>query len=648
MRETGPWGLDPNWLEPGKIVTDPVHGDIHLLELEVAVIDSRAFQRLRRVKQLGTTHLVYPGATHTRFSHSLGAVKVAQDLVDTVVDQRSGLDPAHDLFMDWEQELRDTPSNDRGRLTEDGAAELDKRVAEVTVLARLGALLHDLCHVPFGHSIEDDLEILTPHDENKDRFDRHWSSMPNEVRAALEGADDLMPNLLRLILSKRRDLADAKYPFVDDIVGNTICADLLDYLRRDHLFTGLPLALGTRFTSGYYVMPEGDPLYAKRMVLRVHRGGDERRDAITEIIKHLRYRYELSERVLVHKTKLAADAMMGKALEIWRDGLWAEAVADDLYGAGPHDGHWPDGTTLETLRTGLLRVALSETEDATIRTALADAVRNQDDSSLRALLYAPYDAAVREYLESVLSAHGDDGLLELLCDLTNARRSTDHCDEDRRRAVEALATGLRDHQLYKRIAIQRHVRGDRESFCEKFAHPDQRRRIERNAARFAGVSPAWKILVWLPSPKMRLKVADVIVDDGIEIRKFVDREREGRRREAEIYEAHEHLWGVSVFVHKDVYRDEIQKTRVLASLSADLDIQLGGLGTSLGRAPSEWPDRLVLRDVRVGEDRHVPTDAEADSFIARRKRQLAARRASADQPTYTELAALYQAIADRV
>jgi HD superfamily phosphohydrolase len=52
--------------------------------LEVAVVDSRPFQRLRRVRQLGMTHLVYPGAVHTRFSHSLGAVRVAQLLLDTV------------------------------------------------------------------------------------------------------------------------------------------------------------------------------------------------------------------------------------------------------------------------------------------------------------------------------------------------------------------------------------------------------------------------------------------------------------------------------------------------------------------------------------------------------------------------------------
>ena len=77
MRDARPWGFDPQLelLEPGKIVTDPVHGDIYLNKLELLVINSRPFQRLRRVRQLGMTPEVYPGATNTRFAHSLGELR---------------------------------------------------------------------------------------------------------------------------------------------------------------------------------------------------------------------------------------------------------------------------------------------------------------------------------------------------------------------------------------------------------------------------------------------------------------------------------------------------------------------------------------------------------------------------------------------
>ena len=221
QRGSKPWGLSEDLLMPAKTLTDSVHGDIHINHLERRLLDGAPLQRLRRVRQLGTTHLVYPGATHSRLSHSLGALRVAQELLDTVLIQRNGPNPAHDLFAEWQAEGRDT---------------FDRRVAEATVLARLGALLHDVCHVPFGHSIEDDIHALVPHDENSERFERLWEQFPNDVRDAI--SPELKAVLTTpLILKGDAPPEAAPYEFVADIVGNTICADLLDYLRRDHLYT---------------------------------------------------------------------------------------------------------------------------------------------------------------------------------------------------------------------------------------------------------------------------------------------------------------------------------------------------------------------------------------------------------------------------
>ena len=608
MRKTEPWGLSAELLEPGKVITDPVHGDIHLLKLEVALVDSPAFQRLRRVRQLGTTHLVYPGATHTRFSHSLGAVKVAQDLVDTAVDQRSGVAASHDLFAQWEGDLAATYGEDEGA----ARRELDRRIAEVTVLARLGALLHDLSHVPFGHSIEDDLQFLEAHDANLARFRRLWAQIPWKTRKALAEADELMPNLERLILSKyEKHVVPARYPFVGDIVGNTICADLLDYLRRDHLYTGLPLALGYRFTSGYYVTPDGDPQYQQRMVLRVDRHGDERMDVITEILKHLRYRYELSERALVHKTKLAADAMVGKALEIWHDALWVESASDLLGGDSDDAPEFPAGRDVDEIKVELER---------------------------RKIRVKRVDAMVRNELEQAMTLRGDDGLLEYLCELCSMPRTTSkHWDASRRGAVQSIAMALRDRDLYKRIAIQRHSRGDRLAYYERLGDPTVRRQIEARATRFAGLEHSYHVVVWLPAPKMRLKVAEVIVDDGKEIRRFVDREREGRHRGTDIYDAHENLWGVSIFAHRSVLKDEDKLKLVLASLSADLDMQFGDLAPELGKSTHEWPDRLAIARLRK-----ELTETQKDELLARRMRKLRAARRSDDRPSIKALVVEYQ------
>ena len=261
QRRAKPWGLSAEWLAPDKTITDPIHGDIYLTRLERRFLDSAPLQRLRRIRQLGATHLVYPGASHTRLSHSLGALRVAQNLLDAVIDQRNGPHPVRDLFEEW----AGLP-----------VVELDRKFAEATVLARLGGLLHDLCHVAFGHSIEDDLGILEAHDDNFSRFDTLWSKFDDELRRAVDGP--LREALAPLIISKAK--AEGKkvdpdapppgpYPFVHDIVGNTICADLIDYLARDHYYTGLPAKLGHRFIDGFYVTPADHRLYPQRMAILI-------------------------------------------------------------------------------------------------------------------------------------------------------------------------------------------------------------------------------------------------------------------------------------------------------------------------------------------------------------------------------------------
>lgn len=274
LLHAAPWGLANGLLDSAKTITDPVHGDIYVNRLEQLIIDSPPMQRLRRVRQLGTTHLVYPGATHSRFSHALGTLRAAQDLLDAVADNRRSPQHVPDLLDEW---ARDDPF------------ELTRKFAEATVLARLGALMHDLCHVPLGHTIEDDLKILLPHDSNIDRFDRLWAQINDEARIAIEAAGNLKQELRHLILSKI-DMPEgwvSDYPFVEDIVGNTICADLMDYLRRDHHHAGLPMEIGHRFVDHFYVMPSTSVRHKMKMVIRTTRQGQPRQDINTELEKYL-------------------------------------------------------------------------------------------------------------------------------------------------------------------------------------------------------------------------------------------------------------------------------------------------------------------------------------------------------------------------
>jgi hypothetical protein len=141
-----------------------------------------------------------------------------------------------------------------------------------------------------------------------------------------------------LILSKDSSPVNAAYPFVEDLVGNTICADLIDYLWRDYYFTGLPGRLGTRFFTYFFITDSGHPdATAAHMALRIEKKGHLRSDVISEVFKYLRYRYELSERALHHHAKVAADAMMAEAVRLWIEATDKETV-DKLLSDRSDDG----------------------------------------------------------------------------------------------------------------------------------------------------------------------------------------------------------------------------------------------------------------------------------------------------------------------
>jgi HD superfamily phosphohydrolase len=586
MREAAkPWGLPAEQLRTKKVITDPVHGDIFVTELERRVIDSPPFQRLRRVRQLGTTQLVYPGATHNRFAHSLGSLAMAQRLMDAVLDQELGPHPQEgDLFSEWRTELNYGTDNF-------DVSEYNRRIAEATVLVRLGALLHDLTHVPFGHSLEDDLRLLTSHDSNEPRLERLWGQFDPELQEDLasEGLADFLRPLI--VTSGNDDAEDSEsreippfaipqkrareiprcadkqrwYDFVRDIIGNTICADLLDYLRRDHLFAGLPFAVGDRYLAYFYVTPTiGEVHYPARMVLRIHRGRRERPDVVTEILKHLRYRYELSERALVHHAKLAADAMVGKALEMWSDALWRDYALESTEGTDELRGIADIGEFKK--RFGAL---------------------NGRDARIE------IDDRVEAQVEYQVSRRGDDSFLEWLRDETQEAAAVADGDPEkdkRRAAVHVLANELLDRRLFKRIGVQTDVPISPKEFHAKYGTREKRRTYEEDAADWADLTHSWKVLTWIPAHTMRLKVAGVLVDDGSEIRRFVDHERRGDERGADIYRNHRHLWAVHVFVDQSVTKE--QREVVLARLAAQMGVRFPELDM-LGPQPAEWPDMLA-------------------------------------------------------
>lgn len=597
--ELKPWGLGRDELDPahGKVFTDPIHGDILLMPLEIAIIDSPAFQRLRRVKQLGNTHLVYPGATHTRFSHGVGTLQAAQRLLDVLINQREGIHSGSDLFEQWATDP-------------DDGYRLDRETGRVVVLARLGALLHDLLHVPFGHSIEDDLQLLVRHDANHARFERLWKQLGPSVLEALrrEGLDaEVEP----LIISKAGPdgatgelPAGFAYPFVADLVGNTICADLLDYLARDHHYTGIPFSLGQRFTASFYAVRDDHPVYPKRMAMRIERKGHERTDVVTELLKALRYRYELSERVLVHRAKLAADVMVGKCFEYLLDAFWRDDAMAHAAEAG---------------RESELDLELDTHE---FRLQFASLFGEAEAESVK--------ASAETRLDELVTSHGDDGLLEQIQALgKSAQEEEGHAP---RVVAGRLAQGILNRRLFKMAGRVSRSGGPAEELFNRYRDPDSRRDLERRAEEFAELGPAPRIAIWLPDPKMKLKHAGVLVDYNGTINSFVSYESHSGRRGSEIYDAHARLWGLSVFVDPDVSEED--RRIVLAFLARELGVRWEGEHPLLGDDPNVAPDHLAAALI---------CDTEASTMdVAMLMETAGSGRARGESKTFNELRTRYR------
>jgi len=296
-------GID---LAPYKTIRIAVSGDVSLNRLETRCVDTAAFQRLRSIKQLGTTYLVYPTAVHTRFDHSLGVLAMACRMMRAIRGNRSV--PLEEREISPEQEQ----------------------------LIRLHALLHDITHVPFGHTIEDECRIFPRHDENRERIE-HFLGEESEVGGILTAglSAELYARLFRLFLAGAGD-RDAlerlgEDTFILDIITNTVCADLLDYLQRDASFCGIRLDTEYRFLKHLAIRPhEG----RRRMIIRLWKEGKAtpRRDVLHELIRLLDNRYLMAERAYFHHAKLIAGAMVAGAVA--RAAIAGEISSGDLLEIG--------------------------------------------------------------------------------------------------------------------------------------------------------------------------------------------------------------------------------------------------------------------------------------------------------------------------
>jgi HD superfamily phosphohydrolase len=181
-------------------IRDPIHDLIEFNDQQFEqmcwrLIQTPVFQRLRRIKQLGFSELVYPGATHSRFSHSIGVFHTARNLADMIKRDRN--------------------------------EAFDPRRSQIAVAA---ALVHDLGHGPFSHAFEDVLKKLG--------FGKHEATSVRLIKngEVAQILNDFAPNFANSVAQ----IIENKVPedIYAAIVSSQFDADRLDYMRRDRLMTG--------------------------------------------------------------------------------------------------------------------------------------------------------------------------------------------------------------------------------------------------------------------------------------------------------------------------------------------------------------------------------------------------------------------------
>jgi len=203
-------------------IRDPIHNFVRASADEISAINSRAFQRLRNIQQLALTYLIYPGATHRRFEHSLGVMELAGRVFDVLVAEGGRHESARNIFPD-----RDT-------------------LAAWKKVVRLAGLFHDLGHLPFSHAAEEQLlpdgkrhEWLTVELIRSDEMRSVLKKMmpppdPDQVSKIAIG-----PQKWAKWFGKATDFDNWDLLMTEIVTGDAFGVDRIDYLLRDSHHAGV-------------------------------------------------------------------------------------------------------------------------------------------------------------------------------------------------------------------------------------------------------------------------------------------------------------------------------------------------------------------------------------------------------------------------
>mgnify|MGYP001495607873 FL=1 len=253
-------------------IIDPIHDFVRVYDNELKIIDTPIFQRLRRIRQLSGAHLIYPGAQHTRFEHSLGVMHIA-----SMAGQA---------------------------LAEKGVVSFD----DIQNL-RLAGLLHDIGHGPFSHLFE---EIF----EEKRKISHE--DLGRDIILKTEIGDIISKNGFDKKLITKLAFGDSKLQFMNEIISGALSADIMDYLLRDGYFTGAEHA-----KIDHHRLTHSLDVYKNKLALD--------KSSLVNFETMMISRYQMFKAVYFHKTVRAGEVMLLEAMDLAEGELGLSSMNLDEY-----------------------------------------------------------------------------------------------------------------------------------------------------------------------------------------------------------------------------------------------------------------------------------------------------------------------------
>jgi len=474
-------------LKPDKTFGLNVSGDVMLTKMEVEIVDAAIFQRLGYIVQLGSTNTVYRSANHTRFEHSLGVLKMADIMI-------------HKIMNNKHSELEEREIN-----------------PEEEQIIRLLALLHDIGHMPFGHTIEDEFNIFQSHDKHESRWQYYLGieSFIGKIIIRHKGIG-FHERFFRLIKCEKDFAGFENDAYMYDIVSNTVCADLLDYLQRDCQYTNLQLKYHPRFLD-YLIIKKilnKKRKYEKRIAIRLckTRNKEPRKDIQSELVQLIRNRYYLGERVYYHPTKIKTGTLIAGAVLRAKESdsfKFLEGYENRTYleGDGPlYDIHrWGDVELLVNLKN----------------------MQDNKQGKNHALI------------------HGAKSLTNSFLNRTIYFQLHEYSKED-----------LKLNQSIIDEIIEKKIGKDRTDIFEMklindFGDSISRLNMEERISELLPEMKSGDFLIYFPNYKMQMKTADVLVEDKDGIARKLKECKDKLIREecSKIIDKHQNIWMLRVFVH---------------------------------------------------------------------------------------------------